>query len=579
MFKRIIIGILSIVLAGTLLCGCSFFSHDTERDMKQVVAYVESYEIENSVRHDEEASDDAQASAGTSVVTYRTEAKSIYKRDLVEYYNSNASNLSSTYGSDIEAMYKYCLRMLVNTELVINEVDALIDAGIIKWGVAQENEVKKRIYSIIDSTLMSIKNEILNERNQPGITTEGDSDVNTDTTYPVKPDEENDEEEDDDFEPEAWEPSLSRYPGLSGDSDKQSLEREAMRRFISLIKDRVEGDFRVTSEDREKFDRDIENIDNIIDTRGISYVYPMIGTTHLMYYVSGKSIERSQKIRELQTYLSDSATVSDEEVIKSYNTTLNEQRSAYTSNVSAFDSAMSNNSTVLFYPNDNYFYVKHILLPFSDEQKADLSAYKARLNVSKADVEAYRERLAESIVCYPHVAGENDLSRPMTVDQVLNNIKSVMTPLESNVKSADTAFDDLIYLYNTDTGAFGNNKGYVVKYRLDSGESETYMQEFADAARYMRENLEVGQVYDQKVITDYGVHIMYFASTTRSGTVALRSYTTPGQVETYYDVLKKPIKSAREEAAYDTWERNVLTYNYNNYATLYLSRCKNLWED
>lgn len=566
MFKRIIIGILSVVMAATLLCGCSFFSHDTERDLRQVVAYVESYEIEN----------DKQGKP------YKTEAVDIYKRDLVEYYNTNYSNLSSTYGSDVEGMYRYCLSMLVNTELVINEVDALIDAGKMEWGVEQQNEVKKRIYDIIDSTLISIKNDILDERGRPGITTDGDSEVSTETTYPIKPEDkdgEKDDEKDDEWQPEPWEPSLSRYPGLSGDPDRQSLEREAMRRFISLLESRVEDDFRVTGEDSEKFESDIEAIDEIIDTRGISYVYPMIGSTHLMYYVSGKSIERSQKIRELQSYLSESVDVSDEEVIAKYNSLLNEQRSAYTANVSAFNTAMSNNSTVLYYPNDNFFYVKHILLPFSDAQKAELTAFKERLNVTKGEIESFRNGLAESIVCYPHVAGEDDKTRPMTVDKVMSHIRSVMTPLESNVKSADTTFDDLIYLYNTDTGAFGNNKGYVVKYRLDEGESETYMQEFADAARYMRENLAVGQVYYNKVITDYGVHIMYFASTTRPGTVQLHSYTTPGEVETYYDVLKEPIKSAREQAAYTTWENNVLMYNYNTHATLYINRCKNLWED
>ena len=31
----------------------------------------------------------------------------------------------------------------------------------------------------------------------------------------------------------------------------------------------------------------------------------------------------------------------------------------------------------------------------------------------------------------------------------------------------------------------------------------------------MRKNLKVGDVYYEKVITDYGVHIMYFADTTK----------------------------------------------------------------
>ncbi len=560
-------------MAATLLCGCTFISHNTERDYRQVAAYIEAYDIENVVRVSDGSADDE--SETTVKKTYRTAAKTIYKRDLVEYVNNNYSTLSQSY-SDAESLIKHAMEMLVDTEIIINEVDALIDAGAIKWGLTQTNSVKKQIYAAIDSSLVSIKNEILERRDQPTISTESES-VDDKTTYPVKP-----EETDDDYEredTEVWEPSISVYPGLSGDSDARSLDREAMRRFIGLLEDRVADDFRVTSEDREKFDEDIENINNVIDTRGIEYVYPMIGQTHLIYYITGKNIERSVKINSLQSYLTDSVTVSTDEVVSSYNALLNEQRSLYSADISAYDTAMSGSDTVLYHPNNNYFYVKHILLPFSDAQKNSLTEYKERANVTEDDIKAFRARLADNIVCYPHVAGEDDKSRPMTVDAVMNEIKATMKPLESNIKRADVAFDDLIYLYNTDTGAFGNNKGYVVKYKLNDGESETYMQEFADAARYMRDNLEVGSVYYEKVITDYGVHIMYLSSATPTGAVSLYDYTTPGELETYYDLLAEPIRTSRESAAYNTWEAEKLRYNYNRHATVYEKRYSDLWED
>lgn len=593
MFKRIIIGIISAVLAASMLCGCSFFSHDQERDLQQVIATVDSYEIVNSAQAEKKDADgntvkDENGDAVYETVTYRytTDKKEIYKRDLVEYVSNNYSNLSSSYGSDAEAIYRAGASMLVNIELVTNEVDALIDAGKISWGLTETNAVKKRIYSVIDSTLVSVKNEILASRDQSQIVTTGDSEVNTNTTYPVKPSEDAEDVED----TEVWEPDLSRYPAMFGDLDKLSLEREAMRRFISLLESRVEDDFRITADDRAKFDDDKKKINEIIDTKGISYVYPMIGQTHLMYYITGESLEQSQKITLLQEYLTDSVNVDDSRVLESYNSLLNSQRSAFTdpeTGIAAFDSAMSGSGTVLYYPNTNYFYVKHILLPFSDAQKAELTAYKARLDVTKADVVAFRDKLVDGIVCYPHVAGEDDKTRPMTVNAVIADIKSVMYPLESNARLADLAFDDLIYKYNTDTGAFGNNKGYVVKYELAEGESETYMQEFADAARDLRKTQEVGQIYQarnngkveyNKVVTDYGVHIMYFASVTEVGAVSLYSYTTPGEVETYFDVLKAPITSALENVAYSKWENSILSVNYDEHSTIYADRMSNLWE-
>lgn len=563
MFKRIIISILTIVMSATMLTGCTFFTHNDERDMRQVIATVESYEIKNSVRDENDE---------TKIVTYTTPKKDIYKRDLVEYVNLNSASLSQQY-FDAEEMYKAAVDMLVNTELIINEVDALIDAGLIEWGLTEENAIKKRIYSAIDTSMMTIKNQILDEHGEEGISTDGDSEFSTDTTYPTKPEE---EQEDDVKDTEEWQPNSSNNPYVGTDSASLSLGKEAITRFVALLKNRVKDDFRVTEEDQKLFDEDSEKIQNTIDTKGYEYVYPILGQTHYIWYISGKQIERSQKIQALQKYLTDSVTVSDEEVQKSYTDTLNSQKSSFTEDVSKFDSAMSAGSTVLFYPNDNYFYVKHILLPFSDEQKEFLTEYKK--THGKDDVEAERARMVKSIECYPHVAGEDDKTRPMTVDQVMSKVKSVMLKLESNAQAADVAFDDLIYEFNTDPGAFGNNKGYVVKYKLNTGESETYMQEFADGARYMRENLSVGQVYYEPVVTDYGVHIMYFASTTKVGEVGINSYTTPGKLQTYYELLEEPIRSARENNEYGKWENRVLTLNYKAHVELFEKRYKNLWE-
>ncbi len=571
MLKRISLCIISMVMAATMLCGCSFFVHDTERDYRQVAATVGSYTINNSLV---EVDDDGETHVTPK--TYTTTEKTIYKRDLVEYVYNNASSLQQSFSS-AQAMYKYAIEMLVNLELVINEVDALIDAGIVEWGLTETNAVKKRIYSAIDSNLISIQNQILESRDKPQISTSGDSDVSTDTTYPVKPDDEDDSEDVKDTE--VWEPELSRYPGMHGDSERRSLEREAVNRFIALIKNRVKDDFRLTAEDKAKFAEDDERINEVIATQGIEMVYPILCDTHYMYYISGKALERSQKITQMQTYLTENSEVSDNDVIKSYTDTLNQQRSTYTNDISAYDTAMSDGSTtVLYHPNNNHFYVKHILLPFSDDQKAALADYKARLNVTKDQIEEFRDRLVSGIVCYPHVAGEDDKTRPMSVAQVLDEIRAKMLPLEGNSERADLMFDDLIYKYNTDSGAFGNNKGYVVKYKLNADESEKYMQEFADGARYMRDNLEVGQVYYTPVVTDYGVHIMYFASTVEVGSVNLYDYTTPGKVETYFDVIKAPLTTSRENAAYSKWESNVLSYNLDKYATFYESRYKDLWE-
>lgn len=595
--KRIIAGILGVAMAAFALCGCSFFSHDYERDMKQEIAGVSAYTIVNEYLKDDGSSQKYE---------YKTAKKTIYKLDLIEYVQNNASSLSSAYAGNAKGLYNYAVNMLVNVEILMNEVDALIAADQVEWGIEQFNTIKQSLYTVIDNAIFSQKNAILSERDQEQIV-KPDADTSTaSTTFPVKPDVTDDVEDGDDeiiHDVQPWEPAKIMCPGINGDNDTRSLEREAMRRFIALIKSRVNDDFRLDMPERAwlktKINAEIKAINKLIDTQGIEAVYPVIGNYsypmkesqsefgYILYYLSGESIERSQKINAMQEFLEDSVDVKYEEVADKFNTALAEQETTYKSDISAYDTAINDgNTTVLYHANNNYFYVKHILLPFSDDQKAALTDFRNSPEIShlQADerderVNEYREWLAQSIVCYPHKDGENDTTKPMSVDEVMAHVRSVMTPLASNVKKANDAFNDLIYLYNTDPGAFGNDKGYIVKYKLDEGESETYMQEFADAARDMRNTIEVGRVYDKQVITDYGVHVMYLASVPKLGAVSLSDYTTPDRSQTYYDVFAEPIRSARREAAYTDWQNNILIYNYKKYSKLYTENFSDLWEN
>ncbi|MDE6294274.1 MAG: hypothetical protein K2L88_06620, partial [Clostridiales bacterium] len=419
-----------------MLLGCSFFSHDNERDMQQEVAVVQSYKIVGTVLDEEGNGKDYE---------YNTPKKTIYKRDLLEYVQNNASSLSSSFSGDAEGLYKYCVRMLIITELVSSEVDALIDSKQVEWGVAQHNAIRSSLYSVIDNTLLTLKNNILDERGQQQITSI-DADTSTaSTTYPVKPEVVDDADDDDkNTETEIWTPDRISWPGVNGNSDERSLDREAMSRFISLIKSRVEDDFRLDRPERKwlknKIDNEIKAINKLIDTQGIEAVYPKIAEYnypmkdsnsefgYIMYYLSGESLERTQKLNAMQSYLNDRVTVKYDEVAKSYSTLLSEQRSKFDADVAAYDTAMTDGSTtVLYHANNNYFYVKHILLPFSDEQTEDLKNYKAEIKnlhekEQEALIESKRAQMAQSIVCYPHVNGENDTTRPMTVDQVLAHV-------------------------------------------------------------------------------------------------------------------------------------------------------------
>lgn len=590
MKKKIISIILILVISCAALTGCTFFSHNSEKDMRQVVAEIASYDITVNVPVDP---DDENSVKETK--TYTTKKITVYKQDLLDYLNNNYSNLSSSFSDDPEGMVKYAIQLICYTHLVTNEADALIEYKLVDWDkeytdetgavkhyYTQSNNIKQNVYSVIDSTLASIKNEILESRGEPTITTPEGSDSST--TYPVPSDDNDDDETAQDKE--GWQPSLVNYPGLNGDAEYRSLEKEAMRRFISLIQERTSDDFRITAEEKEKFADDKKRIQEVIDKDGIEAVYPMLGETYYMYYLAGKTATNNLKINTVQQYIEESAVVSEDDIVARYNALLAEQVESYTQSISNYYTAVSGSNTVLYVPDRNYFYVKHILLPFSDEQTAKLTEYKALPNVTEKQINEFRAGLVDGIVAYKHVNGENDTSVKYSVDRVMKVVNATMSPYKNNPEKAERTFNSLIYDFNTDTGIFDNTKGYAVKYKLDDGESETYMQEFADASRemydaYFKGTFNIGQVWQTPVVTDYGVHIMYLANipkVTSNQGVGLNSYTSPGKIETYHDIIKEELLTTLKSKAYQNWEdEKTLYYERNGTVVYHESRYKDLW--
>ena len=230
---------------------------------------------------------------------------------------------------------------------------------------------------------------------------------------------------------------------------------------------------------------------------------------------------------------------------------------------SAYDEAATGDDLVLYKAYDNYIYVKHILIPFSDAQKAQLT--KIKQNSTEADYLKERANYVNNIVAYKHIDGEDDTSNPLTVAQIWSEVRAKMAMASADPREAERTFDDFIYDYNTDPGIFDKETGYAVKYRLGEDESETYMQEFADAARAFRdEGYKVGDIYDKYIVTDYGVHIMYYAADYSAGEIiGLNAFTTPGQYTKIKDYIEETLLEAAREAKFTVW-RNERVYYYRN---------------
>lgn len=592
MRKRFISLILGVILCCTMFAGCSLIEHNNTKDARQVVAVIDSFSDESNG------------------VVYTSKEVKIYKSDLINALNSYGESYMSQYGLTLQQATERLLEELVTRELLTIEADRLLEQGYIEWTKSDDNDKKKYIYNTIDNQLASIENEILSEYDESTSTSDDESEE-SETTYPT-PDsleEENDEDytyyEKDEkgdwvYEKDEsgnfvldedgnkihkiidWAPSIADYPAMWGDEPTKSREREVVARFVALLKNLAKQDFKVTAEDKRLFAEDDKKIDDVIATKGIEYVYPMLWETHYVEYLVGTSARQSILITKLQDYIVGSVDVDDEEVISAYNTELAYQQETYRADPSAYQSAVSGgNTTILYFLDDSYFYVKHILLPFSDAQTAAMNAWKSNPANAGKDYKVMRDsQMVNETVVYPHVDGENDLDNPTTVDAVFSEIKSAMLPKANTPELAEREFDRLTYKYNTDTGAFGYGSQYAVKKNDDEGHSG-YMEEFYDGAMKLYNNYKVGDVLPELVVTDYGVHIMYLSYVPTPNSIRpLNGYLTHGKYKKVYDTFEETIRTAKENNAFTAWQNERITYYQNNEKIVhtYAKRYKSLYE-
>lgn len=565
--KKIFSIILSVVLCLSLLTGCNLFEHNYERDYKQVIATIDPI-TESGVRSD-----------GTEW-SYTSEKKVIYKNQLVSYLNNYGMN-SINAGLSVQAVVNNLMDQLIQTELVIIEADKCFESGEIAWTMDDIDEIKRNVYTAIDNDLFTITNQILTSRDEPARTTP--QTTQDETTYPLFEDDYGEEE--DEETPVYYEGEMgiyhddwylgtdwyiadaskyaNRYPGFYGSLRQKSLGREAMKRLIAVYEDNADNLFGITDEEEKQIKAEIKEIDRIVDEEGVEYVYPTLGRTLLIKKLYGDNYIRQKKLDLLQDMLTDGVVATDSEVTAKYNSKRDAQVEAYDGDIADYYSAVDSGELILYNPDPNaYVFVKQILLPFSQDLQDELSAAKDEMTS-----DAYERLLKESvssITVYPHVDGEDDLNNPKTVAQVFGEIKATMAPLAASPYEAERKFNEFIYKYNTDPGAFNNDKGYAVKMKLDEGEQEKWMQEFADGARELKnEGYSIGEMLEHYVVTSYGVHILYYAGNTENRFVNIKDYETPARYTSIEKLLRDEVIESKRANVFSKWQADRVYYYVN----------------
>ena len=178
-----------------------------------------------------------------------------------------------------------------------------------------------------------------------------------------------------------------------------------------------------------------------------------------------------------------------------------QETEVYSKNPAAFTSfitGLGSDDLVYYVPEqykDEYYYVRSILLPFSDEQTALLKAARTRLGSTSAEYKAYR----------------NSFVADLEVKDNEGNVTSYADFKASlGTSVSEKQFIELTYKYNTDPGMQNPVHSYVVsKNPTDLSYGGTsFVREFVDEARAMIAEYENGVDQMHFAVTDYGVHLI-----------------------------------------------------------------------
>lgn len=537
---RFLTGTLMIVLCAVMFAGCILFQVDRKEDYAQVVAKIQNIDI-----------NDPEGKLYSSEIT---------KRDLIIAYVNNNSNSQE---SDVKTALDNMLQQLVYRELIIAEFERMENTPDtndsskmqMEFYQADYNNAWKGVYDYLDSMIQSKLQGLLGD----DAPTKGTSST-AEPTYPsytLQSFEERqiayNRERAAYLSEEKWTPELNRRPDMN-DEDQAEAVRLALIDLLAEVESIKLTDAESARLEKDKaYIKDPANLTslydkvmgNVPDGEPFFFIEKMLYQSYLdqerynkmeTYYseqigtlntIDGERVEGEDGVTTYYKFDKD-IQAEYESVMASQKVSFNDPSSGLSNYFTALKNEDGNTPYVLYHPTNDFFYVKHILLPFSEEQKNQITEY-AKTH-SEQQVLDYRAQMAEQITVYKRVNGEDDKTKP-----IHNAVNYVETELAA-MGNTEQAMNTLIYRYNTDSGIFNNEKGYLMPSKA-SGLSSGYVTAFEETAYELYEK-GIGSV--GAAITEYGVHVMMYTSRLDygvSGEVKLNDYTSSLRLTNYRQLI------------------------------------------
>ncbi len=498
MKKKLLVLILVVVMTASVFSGCTLFVKNSERDLAQVVARVGAGD-----RIDEITKEDLVTSYTTFGYQYESYFSSA--EELVEYLMDYNVNRTIVLHAAMDQMEK------VGTPSTEDTRHARYDAYLTADELAK---ITKQVEKSISELLDTYEEKIYEEWYEDG-----------------ESDEESDE---DDF----IFPSLRQTPS--------SDEEDVIGTYATINPDEM------SNERYAAYKRMIR----VIEQREETY--------EEFYDSLVKTAKENKMITKYQDFIKDQVVVSEAEAQARFENLVIQQQEEFAIDPSQYATALdsvSDSEFVLYNATSGYGYVMNLLIGFNDYQSSLLSSYQAMdwsnetyvakraelLNGLKVqdqrdswlyhygydteeskklfDSIAFRgtvtpklnglgkhEKNSDGMYLYDELTAEEIPFADFIVelDKALEGaVASTVDGFEiktASAKNAKDVFNDYIFAFGTDPGALQSYIGYVSAPEVGITENETYVIEFAEAARAV---VASGVGSYTVVATDFGYHIIY----------------------------------------------------------------------
>lgn len=241
-----------------------------------------------------------------------------------------------------------------------------------------------------------------------------------------------------------------------------------------------------------------------------------------------------------QKYLEDLTKRAEDEYKRNLLTAIDRYERGFDSINSYAEKLLNGLDGIYYVPKsvaNQFFTVSHILLEYSEEQKAELTKIKTQYEqglLTKTSYDNALKVLRSKLRATRYDSEGNPDGSPMTAEQVLSYVENYVMPNNNKNRTLEEktkAFRDMIYMFNTDPGMVNPEYEYVIGADLRTNKTATSTEadnmskmvpEFSAAARELfnynkdtgrggfRDGVDTRGTMSGLVWTDYGAHIIMY---------------------------------------------------------------------